>query len=143
MRSRRNSYVKTQTDVKTNQKGNHAQALSLAARENGIPAHIVMPTISPPPKIAATKGYGANITFSGSTSTEREAVTREVIEKTGARLVPPYDRMSFLHFLFAFLSLGVSSESLQSLFRPSRGPIHPSLHPPLAHFHPSFSSPQH
>ncbi|KAK3499138.1 tryptophan synthase beta subunit-like PLP-dependent enzyme [Neurospora hispaniola] len=77
--------------VVTHSSGNHAQALSLAARENGIPAHIVMPTISPPPKIAATKGYGANITFSGSTSTEREAVTREVIEKTGARLVPPYD----------------------------------------------------
>ena len=73
--------------------GNHAQALSLAARDNGIPAYIVMPNISPPPKIAATKGYGANVIFSGSTSTEREAVTQEVIEKTGARLVPPYDRM--------------------------------------------------
>ncbi|KAK3402877.1 pyridoxal-phosphate dependent enzyme-domain-containing protein [Sordaria brevicollis] len=72
-------------------RSNHAQALALAARENGIPAHIVMPTISAPPKIAATKGYGANVIFSGSTSTEREAVTKEVIEKTGARFVPPYD----------------------------------------------------
>lgn len=78
-----------------------------------------MPNISPPPKIAATRGYGANITFSGSTSTEREAVTKEVIEKTGARLVPPYDRMScFMVFLIVFAqfsSLLVSSESLQSL----------------------------
>ena len=80
------------------EKGNHAQALSLAARENGIPAYIVMPTISPKPKIAATRGYGANITFSGSTSTEREAATKEVMEKTGATLIPPYDRMS--HFVF-------------------------------------------
>ncbi|RYP01520.1 hypothetical protein DL764_006186 [Monosporascus ibericus] len=71
--------------------GNHAQALALAARENGIPAHIVMPTISTPSKIAATKGYGARVVFSGSTSTEREAACMRVIEQTGARLVPPYD----------------------------------------------------
>ncbi|KAI0838719.1 tryptophan synthase beta subunit-like PLP-dependent enzyme [Hypoxylon sp. FL0890] len=77
--------------VVTHSSGNHAQALSLAARTNGIPAYIVMPTISAPPKIAATKGYGANVVFSGSTSVEREAVTMKVIEETGARLVPPYD----------------------------------------------------
>ncbi|KAF3058184.1 Serine racemase [Daldinia childiae] len=77
--------------VVTHSSGNHAQALSLAARTNGIPAYIVMPKISAPPKIAATKGYGAHVIFSGSTSVEREAVTAKVIEDTGARLVPPYD----------------------------------------------------
>ncbi|KAI2625061.1 tryptophan synthase beta subunit-like PLP-dependent enzyme [Hypoxylon sp. NC1633] len=77
--------------VVTHSSGNHAQALSLAARTNGIPAYIVMPTISAPPKIAATKGYGAHVVFSGSTSVEREAVTAKVVEETGARLVPPYD----------------------------------------------------
>ncbi|KAK6951052.1 hypothetical protein Daesc_007581 [Daldinia eschscholtzii] len=80
-----------QRGVVTHSSGNHAQALSLAARTNGIPAHIVMPSISAPPKIAATKGYGAHVVFSGSTSVEREAVTMKVIEETGARLVPPYD----------------------------------------------------
>jgi threonine dehydratase len=50
-----------------------------------------MPKISTPSKIAATKRYGARVIFSGSTSTEREAVVEEVIKKTGARLVPPYD----------------------------------------------------
>lgn len=50
-----------------------------------------MPSISAPPKIAATKGYGANVVFSGSTSVEREAVTAKVVDETGARLVPPYD----------------------------------------------------
>ncbi|KAI1819996.1 pyridoxal-phosphate dependent enzyme [Xylaria intraflava] len=50
-----------------------------------------MPSISAAPKIAATKGYGANVVFSGSTSVEREAVVAKVIEETGARLVPPYD----------------------------------------------------
>ncbi|KAI1773362.1 tryptophan synthase beta subunit-like PLP-dependent enzyme [Hypoxylon cercidicola] len=77
--------------VVTHSSGNHAQALSLAARVNGIPAYIVMPTISAPPKIAATKGYGATVVFSGSTSVEREAVTAKVVADTGARLVPPYD----------------------------------------------------
>ena len=71
--------------------GNHAQALALAAKTYGVPAHIVMPTISTPSKIAGTKSYGANVIFSGSTSEEREAVISEVIKETGATLVPPYD----------------------------------------------------
>ena len=50
-----------------------------------------MPTISTPSKIAGTKSHGANVLFSGSTSQEREAVVAEVISKTGATLVPPYD----------------------------------------------------
>ncbi|KAF4921381.1 Serine racemase [Colletotrichum viniferum] len=77
--------------VVTHSSGNHAQALALAAKEAGIPAHIVMPDISPANKIAGTRGYGANVIFSGSTSVEREAVANRVIAETGARLVPPYD----------------------------------------------------
>ncbi len=56
-----------------------------------MPAHIVMPSISAPPKIAATRGYGARVVFSGSTADEREAVCARVAAETGARLVPPYD----------------------------------------------------
>ncbi|PTB67688.1 pyridoxal-phosphate dependent enzyme [Trichoderma citrinoviride] len=77
--------------VVTHSSGNHAQALALAAREHGITAHIVMPRISIPAKIAGTKGYGAKVVFSGSTSVEREAVVEQVVAETGARLVPPYD----------------------------------------------------
>lgn len=77
--------------VVTHSSGNHAQALALAAREAGIPAHIIMPEISAPGKVAATKGYGANVVFSGSTSVEREAVAARVTAETGATLVPPYD----------------------------------------------------
>ncbi|KAH6610053.1 hypothetical protein Trco_000073 [Trichoderma cornu-damae] len=77
--------------VVTHSSGNHAQALALAARESGVTAHIVMPEISIPAKINATRGYGANVVFSGSTSVEREAVTERVVAETGARLVPPYD----------------------------------------------------
>ncbi|KAF8851934.1 pyridoxal-phosphate dependent enzyme [Acephala macrosclerotiorum] len=80
-----------QKGVVTHSSGNHAQALSLAARIMNVPAHIVMPTISTPSKIAATKSYGARVIFSGSTSVEREAVVAEVVKETGARLVPPYD----------------------------------------------------
>lgn len=49
-----------------------------------------------PQKIAATQGYGARVVFSGSTSTEREAVAAQVIADTGARLVPPYDHPDIL-----------------------------------------------
>lgn len=77
--------------VATHSSGNHAQALALAARESGIPAHIVMPSISAAPKVAATRGYGARVVFSGSTSAEREAAAARVVADTGATLVPPYD----------------------------------------------------
>lgn len=77
--------------VVTHSSGNHAQALALAAKTHQVPAHIVMPTISTPSKIAGTKSHGANVIFSGSTSDEREAVVAEVIKQTGATLVPPYD----------------------------------------------------
>lgn len=50
-----------------------------------------MPTISTPSKIAGTQAQGAIVHFSGSTSQEREAVVADVIAKTGATLIPPYD----------------------------------------------------
>ncbi|OAA42178.1 Pyridoxal phosphate-dependent enzyme, beta subunit [Metarhizium rileyi] len=77
--------------VVTHSSGNHAQALALAAREWRTRAHIVMPSVSVPQKMAATGGYGASVYFSGSTSVEREAVADRVVRETGARLVPPYD----------------------------------------------------
>ncbi|KAF1958210.1 tryptophan synthase beta subunit-like PLP-dependent enzyme [Byssothecium circinans] len=77
--------------VVTHSSGNHAQALALAARTFSIPAHIVMPSISTPSKIAGTKAQNAIVHFSGSTSQEREAVVADVIKQTGATLIPPYD----------------------------------------------------
>jgi threonine dehydratase len=76
--------------------GNHAQALALAAATRGVKAYVVMPAISTPSKIAATQGYGADVVFSGSTAAEREAVTRDVIARTGAILVPPYDHPNII-----------------------------------------------
>ncbi|KAF1935918.1 tryptophan synthase beta subunit-like PLP-dependent enzyme [Clathrospora elynae] len=82
--------------VVTHSSGNHAQALALAARSFSIPAHIVMPTISTPSKIAGTQAQNATVHFSGSTSQEREAVVADVIQKTGATLVPPYDHLNII-----------------------------------------------
>lgn len=50
-----------------------------------------MPDISAAPKVAATRGYGARVVFSGPASAEREAVAEKVMAETGATLVPPYD----------------------------------------------------
>ncbi|EGE07698.1 threo-3-hydroxyaspartate ammonia-lyase [Trichophyton equinum CBS 127.97] len=77
--------------VITHSSGNHAQAVALAASTLSIPAYIIMPSISIPSKIEATKGYGAKVVFSGSTSEEREEVMRKVQEETGAILIHPYD----------------------------------------------------
>ncbi|KAA8646546.1 hypothetical protein EYZ11_008235 [Aspergillus tanneri] len=82
--------------VVTHSSGNHAQALALAASTLNIPAYIVMPRISTPSKIEGTKSYGAEVIFSGSTSTEREALVAEVQARTDAILVPPYDDFNII-----------------------------------------------
>ncbi|KAL9114608.1 MAG: hypothetical protein Q9227_001286 [Pyrenula ochraceoflavens] len=82
--------------VITHSSGNHAQALALASHTFGIPSYIVMPSISTPSKIAGTRLYTDNVIFSGSTSVEREAKVEEVVESTGAILVPPYDHENII-----------------------------------------------
>lgn len=76
--------------------GNHAQALALAASTLGVPAYIIMPSISTLSKIAGTRSHGAEVIFSGSTSVEREAVVADVQAKTGAILIPPYDDFNII-----------------------------------------------
>jgi threonine dehydratase len=71
--------------------GNHAAAVSRAARERGIPAYIVMPNNSSPAKIRAVESYGGKITYSEPNVPSREAVTAEVMRETGAHLVHPYN----------------------------------------------------
>ncbi|HSV57237.1 MAG TPA: pyridoxal-phosphate dependent enzyme, partial [Magnetospirillaceae bacterium] len=69
----------------------HAQALALAARLRGIPARIVMPSTAPAVKVAAVKGYGAEVTFCEPTLEARTAAADAVIASTGSVLVHPYD----------------------------------------------------
>lgn len=72
--------------------GNHAQAIALAARELGIKATIVMPQDAPASKVAATRGYGANVVLYDRLGGEdREAIARQLVEGDGATLVPPFD----------------------------------------------------
>lgn len=71
--------------------GNHAQALALAARLRGIPAYIVMPNNAPQVKKDAVRGYGGQITFCEPTLEARESTQAEVIARTGATEVHPYN----------------------------------------------------
>lgn len=71
--------------------GNHAQGVALAARTLGLKATIVMPEESVPVKVAATKGYGAEVVQAGVNAATRTKVAREIVERTGAVLVPPFD----------------------------------------------------
>ncbi|HUM01230.1 MAG TPA: pyridoxal-phosphate dependent enzyme [Thermoanaerobaculia bacterium] len=71
--------------------GNHAQAVALAARTLGVPATIVMPTDAPGLKLAATRGYGAEVLLYDRHEESREAIARRLVEERGAILVPPFD----------------------------------------------------
>jgi threonine dehydratase len=82
--------------VVTHSSGNHAAALALAARMNGVKANIVMPDNAPVVKKNAVVGYGAEITFCKPTLKSREETTREIMEKTGATLVHPYDNLNVI-----------------------------------------------
>lgn len=71
--------------------GNHAQAVALAARAAGARAVVVMPADAPQAKIAATKGYGAEVIFFDRQRDDRERMARDIAEREGLTLVPPYD----------------------------------------------------
>ncbi|MCU0453405.1 MAG: threonine/serine dehydratase [Bacteroidetes bacterium] len=71
--------------------GNHAQGTALAARLLGAKATIVMPGNSPAVKVDATRGYGAEVVFCQDSSDDRARVANEIVQKTGATLVPPFD----------------------------------------------------
>ncbi|RNM04236.1 threo-3-hydroxy-L-aspartate ammonia-lyase [Dickeya undicola] len=71
--------------------GNHAQAIALSARLLGIPATIVMPQDAPAAKVAATKGYGAQVITYDRYTQDREAIGRELAQQYGMTLIPPYD----------------------------------------------------
>ena len=82
--------------VVTHSSGNHAAALALAARMNGIKANIVMPENAPVVKKNAVTGYGAEITYCKPTLQAREETTRMIMEKTGATLIHPYDNFNVI-----------------------------------------------
>ncbi|MBE2295494.1 MAG: threo-3-hydroxy-L-aspartate ammonia-lyase, partial [Phycisphaerales bacterium] len=76
--------------------GNHAQAIALSAKLLGIPATIVMPHDAPVAKVAATKGYGGNVVIYDRYTEDREQIGRDLAEKHGLTLIPPYDHPDVL-----------------------------------------------
>jgi len=77
--------------VVTHSSGNHAAALSLAARARGATAWIVMPSNAPEVKKAAVLAYGGRITECAPTVNAREAAAREIIARTRAVMIHPYN----------------------------------------------------
>ena len=71
--------------------GNHAQAVAMAAALMDIPAVILMPADTPAVKVAATRGYGAEVVFYDRATEDREALGAALAEERGRTLVPPYE----------------------------------------------------
>ena len=71
--------------------GNHAQAIALAGRLQGVAATIVMPSDAPAVKLAATRGYGAEVITYDRMAEDREALARKIAAERGLALIPPYD----------------------------------------------------
>jgi len=73
--------------------GNHAQAVALAARLHGCSATIVMPTDAPALKIAATRGYGAEVVLYDRYREDRAVIARRIGAERGSVLIPPFDHL--------------------------------------------------
>lgn len=71
--------------------GNHAQAIALSAQLLGMPATIVMPHDTPAIKLAATRGYGAEVVIYDRFTEDREAIGRALASERGQTLIPPFD----------------------------------------------------
>jgi threonine dehydratase len=71
--------------------GNHAQAIALSAQLLGMPATIVMPHDTPAMKLAATRGYGAEVVIYDRFTEDREAIGRRLAGERGLTLIPPFE----------------------------------------------------
>jgi len=71
--------------------GNHAQAVALAGREAGVRVLVAMPEDAPKMKVAATRGYGAEIIFYDRHKEDRQKFALDLAERERLVMVPPYD----------------------------------------------------
>jgi len=71
--------------------GNHAQGVGLSAQKLGVSALIVMPTTTPPIKVAAVKSYGAEVVLFGDSYDEAYGHAITVAEEQGRTFIHPYD----------------------------------------------------
>jgi len=73
--------------------GNHAQAVALAAQLHGCRATIVMPHDAPALKVAATRGYGAEIVLYDRYKEDRAEIAKRIVAERNANLIPPFDHL--------------------------------------------------
>ena len=71
--------------------GNHAQGIALASAMEKINCTIVMPKNASPAKIAATKGYGANVVLEGKNYDESWIKAQEIAKASGAKIIHAFD----------------------------------------------------
>jgi threonine dehydratase len=77
--------------VATYSSGNHGQAVSLAAREFGVPATILMPADAPASKVAAVRSYGGEVVTYDRYAEDRKALGEQLAAAGGMALIPPYE----------------------------------------------------
>ena len=95
----RGAYNKTKAEMETRRvadvvaysSGNHAQAVALVSKILGIRATIVMPNDAPAAKLAATRGYGAEVVLYDRYTESRDEIGERLVQERGALLVPPFD----------------------------------------------------
>ena len=85
------SHAQKQRGVIAYSSGNHAQAVALAGQLLGIKAIIVMPSDAPAIKIAATRGYGAEVALYDRHYDQREAIAQKIATERGLELIPPFN----------------------------------------------------
>jgi threonine dehydratase len=83
--------------VVTHSSGNFAQALSLAAKYQGVKAYIVMPSTAPKVKVEAVKGYGGEIIICPPTLKAREETAHKIGLETGATFIHPSNDLDVIH----------------------------------------------
>ena len=71
--------------------GNHAQGVALASSLEKIPCTIIMPKNASPAKVAATRGYGANVILDGINYDESSSKAKEIAKETGATMIHAFD----------------------------------------------------
>ena len=102
--------------------GNHAQGVALASRLFGIKAVIVMPQNSVTAKVEATRAYGAEVVFCGTSTDDRERTTDALIKTHGYILIHPYnDEKLIAGQGTVTLEIGQELKELDYLFVPIGG----------------------
>jgi threonine dehydratase len=85
------SDAQAEKGVATHSSGNHGLSLSYAAGRRGIKATVVMPRTAPEAKKDAVRGYGAQVVECEPSTSSREAVFAQVVDKSGADFIHPYN----------------------------------------------------